>query len=432
MSSKSTVSVRPESWLWVVICPCAMVLASAPAVAQLAPERSWEPIELAGEVLPRLLRCPVERVEALACRGAKCTPIPIQVDEQDPGGRWVLDVGSEGAQDEEPGLLDRTDRIVLLAGSLGAPPSTPASPREGIRVVALDPVDGQRGEAVVRCGGAAEPAPRIAPPYDPVSGRVWLRRAQVRFAQGLPRALALNEPENVLDRLKVRAQATWLWGLLRLTRDEEDLESSLLGWRAGPLRVLRVQAQWVRLGYGLRTPILRSYAAFYPDAVVLPLAFRLRFPAAFFFSSVRVEVYADFRDLRGWQVMLPNGRSAVVDGRMDGLDLALNGQEVREFALVGPAAALLASVGLSPSLASLRQTLLYRDGFGFRHPPEEVPGELPGIGFEFTNWQSVGSGTHGARAVLVVFPNDASVGRALQTLRVPLEVQVQPIPSPSP
>src|SRR5262249_28857787 len=99
--------------------------------------------------------------------------------------------------------------------------------------------------------------------YDPSADRVTGTRVSLGFNRGLPNYLAIrdrstSEDTNLLDRLKVRASATFLWGLLRFSRNEDDLTTQFVGWHQGPIRVIRSQRQWIRLGWGIHSPTFGS------------------------------------------------------------------------------------------------------------------------------------------------------------------------------
>lgn len=406
------------------------VFASAVAEGRpvFAEERTTEVVEVRGEELTRLIGCAVANLEAESCDEQACRRVPLQVDERDAAGRWVLDAGSDGAMEEGLGILDPTDVLLFSVASLaGSAPPVPLG-TAGVILRVDDPLDGATARVAVRCGSGLPEEVRSPPQvlrYDPIRDEVVLRHASLHFHAGMPHELRLDGGANVLDRTKVRARATFAFGWIAIERNEEDVQARLLGWRAGPLRVIRVQEQWVQVGWGLRTPRFRSVAFFYPYLVDLPLGMRLRFPATFFFHDIRIQVYADFSDLRGWQVYLPEGDRVVVDGRMDEADKGLNGREATWFALRGGEHMLVQHVSLSESLQSVRLRLLYHDGPGFHLPPEQVPGELPGIGIEMTDWNKVGRGFHALHGQTWIVPASMNPYRLIRARQYPLRVQVE-------
>jgi len=395
----------------------------------LGPERSLEVLSVPGSMLPQLRDCDVRGVVGWACHNG-CQQVSVQVDERDPDGRWVLDVGAQHAEDEQPGRVDDTDVILVAAKDLGR--STAHPPNEAMYELQVsDPLS--LGSAVAYLGCATtgsrpgtEPRRRVA--ADPQQDRIAMERLTVGFQGAIPTWLSIDGGPNVLDRVKVRARAKFLLGLVTVRRDETHLRGEVLGWRLGPLRVIRSQRQWVALGWGLRTPVFESAAFFYPEHMEIPVALRLRFPATYFFSDIRIQAYVDFRDLRGWQVLVPpNPNAAVVDGHMTAPEVALNGADGNWFVLRGPQLWLLQFFDVSPSLQSVKRRFLYRDDANFRAPPESFPGELPAVGYELTDWRQVGSGVHALHAMSFVLPSDADPERFLLAQRHPLRVEVRPL-----
>jgi hypothetical protein len=253
------------------------------------------------------------------------------------------------------------------------------------------------------------------------------------FSGGIPTYLALRHGEdsdgaNLLDRFKVRASATFLFGLIHFTRDESDLSTEFVAWHAGPIRVIRSQRQWVRLGWGIRSPTFGSYTYFYRDFAELPVGLRLNFPPTYFFGNILIRVIIDFRDLGGWSVAAPSLPAPIrIDGVMTAEKALLNDVTDTWFALVGPEITLVQSMDLSPSLASLRQRLLYREDTQLAEPPEEVPGSLPGIGYQLDRWEAVGAGAHALRAVSYALPRQADPREFIASRAVGLQIAAQPL-----
>ncbi|GIW45489.1 MAG: hypothetical protein KatS3mg077_2771 [Candidatus Binatia bacterium] len=394
------------------------------AEAQMPVERGLEVITVAGRDLPALHGCRTRDVLAWSCRPG-CEPIPCQVDEVDPNGRYVLDTGDGGAHDEAPGVLDLTDVVLVQVADLGSDANPlPLGARYRLRVA--DPLLQTEGVVFLGCsdGSVPLPPPSARVQVDVGADSVQMRRLKVRFSGPLPNFLAIDGGPNVLDRLKVRAQARFLFGLVTIRRNESDLEGQVLGWRVGPLRAIRAQQQWVHLGWGIRTPTLHSYAFFYPDYLDVPVALRLRFRATHFFSDIRIRGYADFRDLRGWTLVLPDDPMGyAVDGRMTAAEAALNTLDPLWFALSGPNLTLVQYFGLSRSLQSVKRRFLYRDDAESALPPEAVPGEVPGVGYELTDWRAVGSGVHSLHVMSFALPREASPQRLIAFQQRPMALK---------
>jgi hypothetical protein len=370
---------------------------------------------------------------AVACR-ERCEPVPFQLDERDAEGRLVLDAGPyPDASDVIPGL-DDNDEIVVMAADLGRPARAGELPSSHPCAVAVHVV-GASADGWFYVIGTSPPAPRsprryVA--YDASADVLTGRRVAIGFGAATPRALRLRDRaggvgRDLLDRLKIRASARF-FGFIPLGRDEDDIESRYVAWKVAAVRVLRREEKWVRLGFGLRTPIFRTETTFYPDHVELPVRLRLNFPPAHFFGAIEVRALLDFADLRGWTVRIPGGGVELVVG--DGpaqVPSGLEELEVDSAALVGPQVAFVLSLDLGPSLASLRRTLLYRQDHR-RHAPEEIRGELPALGFRLTNWDQIDRGHHAFTATSYALPADYDLAAFARERRCGWSIETTELP----
>jgi hypothetical protein len=426
----------------------------APAAAATAP-RFAEVVKLTGGDLSMFDATAIDRLALLTCSGTECHPIPFQVDERDAAGHWVLDQGPLPTADDPPGTLDGNDLLLFMAadagdrappGALPVPPACHGGGKRalepagcgnlpspllgkpgliGAEITLHDPLDGStRWAYLVALMERAARAPAGDVAYDPVTDRVRGQRVSLGFSNGVPGYLAMNNGANLLDRLKVRASATLLFGLIHFTRSEADLRTQFMGWHAGPIRVVRGQRQWVRLGWGIHSPTFGSYTYFYRDFAELPVGLFLNFKPTYFFGNIVVQVILDFRDLRGWSLLVPSVPEPIpIDGTMTPQKAALALLSDKWFALRGPEMTLLQSMDVSPSLASVRHRLIYRETTR-PEPPETVPGEAPGIGYQLDEWEDVGAGAHQLESVSYALPPDVDVREFMRTRETPLEVSV--------
>jgi hypothetical protein len=263
--------------------------------------------------------------------------------------------------------------------------------------------------------------------YDPARDAVDTARVSIGFGAPTPRSLALHDPgdqpgPNRLDRLKVRASARFL-GLIPLGRDEDDIQWEFVAWRAGPIRVVRRERQWVRLGWGLRTPIFRTESFVYRDSVELPVRLRLNFPPSYFFGGIEVQAALDFRDLVGWVVHAPRGRLGTVAGAAGGA-VERGDLEGDWLALEGPDLTLVLRLRLGETLASLRRQVLYREN-DHGYDPEAAPGEHPAVGFRLTEWGDVDRGHHWFAAAATALPRGYALDEFARQDAAPLAVDVR-------
>jgi hypothetical protein len=406
-----------------------------------SPLRFADVVTVTGNELALFGGYPVARLALLACRhgaGARlCAPIPFQVDEVDPQGKWVLDQGPQPNIDESPEVLDANDRVLFMATDAGERVERADLSAGGAaaEIAIHDPLT--RGTAWVYAVAYRGVAPRSARSYvayDPGTDRVRGERVTLGFLHGVPGYLALNGTDgvadtNLLDRFKVRATATFLWGLVRFSRNEDDITTEFVAWRQGPIRVIRRQRQWVRIGWGIRSPTFGSYTYFYRDFAELPVGLYLNFPPTYFFGDISIRAFLDFRDLRGWAVVLPDVREAIaIDGAMTAQKQGLNRLPGSWFALRGAQVTLLQILDVGPSLASVQRHLVYKEAPTAANPPEEIPGEEPAIGYQLDGWGRVAAGAHQLASTSFALPPALDVGEFMAARQTPLQISVQPLP----
>jgi hypothetical protein len=417
------------SWLmlWVAV--------TAPAGSADPSPRFGDVVRITGDQIALLDGYPIDHLGLFSCRAGACQPVPFQIDERDAEGRWVLDHGPEPQVDNPPGVLDGNDVLLFMASDTGERVRRTGLPvaSRSVEIVIHDPLAGSTQWAyLLGFTGAAPRAPGSYVEYIASMDRVRGARVSLGFHRGMPDYLAITggpdgRENNLLDRLKVRASATFLWGLIHFSRNEDDLTNQFVGWRQGPIRVIRCQRQWVRIGWGIRSPTFGSYTYFYRDFAELPVGLRLNFPPTYFFGNIVAQVVLDFRSLRGWSIVAPSlSAPLLIDGAMTAQHAALNRLPDSWFALVGPEVTLVQTMDVSPSLASVRRRLLFREGSN-PEPPESVVGEEPGVGYRLDEWEHVGAGAHTLQSTSYALPRDVDVRQFVAARATPLQVGAQPL-----
>jgi hypothetical protein len=155
----------------------------------------------------------------------------------------------------------------------------------------------------------------------------------------------------------------------------------------------------------------------------------LNFPPHYFFGNIVVRIVLDFRDLRGWSLVVPNLPTPLpIDNQMTTQKQALNRLAGSWFALVGPQLTLVQTMDLSASLASVRRRFLYQETLTAADPPETVPGAEPGVGYQLDQWDHVGAGAHQLSSVSFALPPDVDVRAFMAARSAPLQTAVHALP----
>jgi hypothetical protein len=396
----------------------------------------WRVARVSGEVLGCLNGHAESEIELIACTPA-CAPIPWQLDERDEANELVLPEGPQANPESPSGVVDANDEILWMIADAG----------RRMRAEEVPAGAGCRREIPIRSARTTRwvyaftvPPPAARSPvryveYDPGRDTVESARVAIGFGAPTPRFLSVRDADgrlgpNLLDRLKVRASARFL-GLIPLGRDEDDIEWDFGAWHAGAIRVVRREWQWVRLGWGLRTPVFRTESFVYRDFIELPVRLRLNFPPTYFFRAIDVQAALDFRGLAGWTVHTPQGAAGVVGALSAGASSRLNALEADWLALEGPLTTLVLRLELGDSLASLRRQILYRDTDEARGP-EALAGEHPAIGFRLTEWGAVDRGNHHFTAVSCALPATYDLAEFASQDVEPISVAVTPFGDAAP
>jgi len=420
-----------------------LVAASRLAAADLAAlggcrpvDRPYDAVEVPGAAL-RLKRSAISRLGVLAFRGGTPAPVPFQVDERR-GRKLALADGPEPTADDQPGTIDADDLVVVLPCDLGEAASPDAVTRaagEGSmwrEVRVRDPVDGTTGFAYVVASDAPPRTDRRYVAYTPAGDFVQTAAYRVGLVNALPTYLATvhggSPGPNLLDGLRLRAEAHLRGNLARFTLDEQRGRHSLVAWRAGPVRTIRRSRHWIALPAGIQISAGLAHTYFYPRHVFGPGSLKLPFSPGIFFNDIHAFGGADGRDLRGWRYHAPGVPPAgfAIDGHMDDAEKAFSGSG-DWFVLAGKNEALLFVTRMSPELARVVPLeLVYRDDAERPNPPEAEPGTVPLVGYEGRGVERLPKGRY-TFAIRILFLDGYRPGderRLLAQIDQPLEVDV--------
>jgi hypothetical protein len=260
-----------RSTIWpLAVVTLAVILATArqggtSVQAHGAPGRYGEPIVLTGEDLAEFAGAPKSQLWAFALDHGEWERVHVQMDERSSGGRVVA---------AEDGLLDSNDEVVFMSDLVGQRRSAedwpPGIAREhpAAEVLITDP-DNPSWEGCVyifwsTVGPENALVPRVT--WDPATNELSSAAYTLGFADSGPDGFSgiktlklFNGPNDILDRLKVRVNATFLG--MPTTITEESDEATIPAPEAvstGPVRVvldtsgeMAAYERRVRLGSGL-------------------------------------------------------------------------------------------------------------------------------------------------------------------------------------
>ncbi|RMG17736.1 MAG: hypothetical protein D6731_03505 [Planctomycetota bacterium] len=405
-------------------------------------DRAESPVVVRGARLQRLLGAPIDSLRLYAYGEQGLRPVPFQVDERTPQETYAYHHGLQRSSDTDERRLDTNDELVFMAADVGA-----RVPLEAIRLgqLELEEVrvsDPSRPEAagwVYALAFALSPPPPAERryleltvrqrelrgwrgPLCRVDGPPWgnnlldMRSLRFRTASG-------DYGRNVLDRSKLSFQGSYLF--LRLDRRLEEVYARLLGYLAGPVRLVadfRLQAYMI-WGHWIETT--RARLVLYHNR--LELEFSARLPVTLERkrpSTLRFSL--DFRESAGPLALLTdrNLTGLPADGRpREGR--TVNRSFPRWVCYSLPGGAVLARFWLPERLARKEHSLFLAEQ-GFRDEPEDEPGSYGNAGFllDLSGWKA---GDDYEGRLVLQFGEPVGPGRPEALLRVddaPLRAEV--------
>ncbi|HJQ85551.1 MAG TPA: hypothetical protein VKA21_15795, partial [Candidatus Binatia bacterium] len=406
--------------------------------------RRHEAVELPGAQLRRLGGTPLGQLGLIAFRDRGTVPIPFQVDEKR-GRKLALDGGPEPTADDKPGVLDAEDLVVFMACDAGERRESPAveaavSAAGGgtWREIGLeDPLTGARAWAYLVVAERPPATDRRYVVYQPDADLVSAARYRIGMVDALPQYFALVSGEtvgpNLIDGLRLRAEARLRADLAHWKLDESQGHHELIAWKAGPVRTVRRSRHQVVTGLGIRLTAGVAHTFFYPRHVYGPGSMKLPFSPGVLFREITTYGGVDGRDLRGWRYFAPGApeRGFQIDGRTDDAERAF-ASTADWFVLARHDEALLFVTRMSENLRrAITLGLLYRDDASRPDPPERLPGTVPLVGYEGRGIEKLGGGRYTfALHILVLDGYRRGDERAvLAQLDAPLAVTVSDFPA---
>jgi hypothetical protein len=413
--------------LGVAIAALAAVLAVTSPIA-LASPRQWQPLLLRGIQLPHLLNTPVSRIEVLAVHRGKLEPIPFQVDSVLVGGMFGLPQGpvpTTGGLEQAVGPDDEMSMMML---DLGERITNPAElPDDALEVMVADPLGGAERYAYI----AVVKNPRLSPvryvDYDPSSEGIETEHYRLGFKRQFPDDFRVQnhkgEPSrNLISGFELRGTVTIL-NLLRFHLTEHDVDSRLLAYRVGPVRVIRRVGHRIRVFIGIHSPEVSTVEFFYRDFAQAP--FTMRLPLRKLFRDIEGRIAMDFVHLRGYSLLASGLEKPVQIG--DGTTAAVGDNTPADWlALHGDGRLMLQTFASSRELSLIKRRLYY-------HAEPASPGSAQsaplaaGVGIETDGWQRLSGGSHRFNPLLISVPEGYGAGRAIAEASIAPVVTVRTV-----
>lgn len=395
-------------------CPSARAAGGDPASERPPHEartlaRRYDAAVVRGERLGALQGRAIDRLRLFAVGDGALRPIPFQVDERDPEGEFVFPHGVLTSEDDDRGILDYNDELVFLVQDAGD--RTDALDRELVGVDAwteleiLDPLEPSRRAWVYLCSFSG-PAPALSPKdyirYDPEAERIYADHYALGYRKGMSLYTDLHYPDgkggygpDLLDRIKVRIRVKFFFNIIRVKKTEEDFRAEVVGWKDGPVRVLRNVQNYVRVLFKLSSPSVFSVTEYYPDYMFTPLRITVPFDLKWVFSKFGISgwnwyFYGDLPGLKDGYLYTNRNREGIpisADLGMDWYEKHLDRKYLAwGYATKEGAGTWFCNIVIPDSIYQFVECYLNIDEKG-HYPPEDIPGEY--AGGAMMNWKNV-------------------------------------------
>jgi len=427
--------------LAVLVISCAGLLVSAANSLAAVPASVLPGVTLVegGQAL-FLQRQPVATIRVYAFHEEAPAAIPFQVDERDQRDRWALDQGKSPNLDSPSGEFDNNDAVVIMnrdLGGRGDPTKLPA---------------GATAWGEIRVGSEAKPLgfayvgvfdhppalPSLDPGYaryEPETERVYGERYALEFHAPLPTHVAFVDQlgefgTNVVTGVHAAGEVRFLGGLVQLHRTDADIHMEILGYRSGPVRVIRRGRYWVPLPLGFRTTG-RVDLLFYRDFIEGTTLLKVKIPPRLILANGELQAYFDFLALQGARILVAEEPpSDPINGHMTPTKQALAGRPAHWVALLLPnGRTVLLTIRLEGALEQLDPRLYFND----TSRADAQLGGQPLFGFQFPRLDRLETGEHRLSVFAAVLDSTTveDIRQAAQIFLSPPEVRVSLVKPPS-
>jgi len=195
---------------------------------------------------------------------------------------------------------------------------------------------------------------------------------------------------NVTDSMKIRHTGRFLG--LAFKRSQDDYDSTLVGVKAGALRIIRRTENRIKVLWRLKSPVLFIDYVLLPNGFVMDTMVDIPFKLSYFFSELATITTMDWRP----SVLLSGLRIAATDrypmmpvsGLPSTQKKIFNDIDGQSFSLLSQEGQFNVALAI-PDDFPIHAQLYLRDDLQQPDPPENYPGQLGNIGFKTTGWENI-------------------------------------------
>jgi len=405
--------------------------------------READPVVVKGKLLHNFAGVRIEQLTLYSFHQGEAYNIPFQVDEKGPDGSFILTAGEDVWKDQDGGCLDANDELVFMAMDLGERASSGGYGEQSwecLEIEIMDPLTRQKGWAYL----VADPFIVKSPSHDYVTYKFDHQRAwtitdfyvsSTDYTSNITDIMNLIQPDgdmglDLLDRFKIRNCFKLHRYLLGLTFcfNEEDVDSSVTGYKDGPVRVIQRVKTSIKV-LGMRISISTSDTLLYPHFYSAPRSISLPFNIKSIFTKLKITTFFDLNHLASGMLFFSscNSQPFKVDGIMSPSEIQLERSNPRWMLVTGAQGTCILVVDFEPEfIKDTDFSLYYLDDMAEVDPPEGESGQMSSFGYEF-DISNLSKGTY-AFAIYTFAPDRYRPGDEINYLNMiehPLQVTVR-------
>ncbi len=402
-------------------------------------------ISLKGSRLPGLSGDKIDQIRISAFRDGALEAIPFQIDEYDDEGNLMLSGGKEARSDPKTDF-DENDLVMFQARDLGPRASASALEHSGSRtweVYVTDPVDDSSGWVYITC--SPDPAPLSSMTYvrytleEGTVDNVDTSYYSIHYPWGAYYADEMvlypsssdGEGTDFLDRLKTRGTFAMFFSLLKVKVNEEKMSAKVVGYRDGPIRLVRRLNYWADLGLGIRSPKFEADIIYYDTFMNAPVTTHIPVSLDLFFSAASGEIGTDYNH-KAYGMIFKNSNNpegTLIDGRMSPQEKRLDLSADNWRLITGSQGSFFrGKIPENEMTPQIKMTLDYVDDISREDPHEREFGQVGHI-FDRVDILNVKPGVYKTDVVFLI-PPDYRPGDEdlyLEWEKKPLRVAVEPV-----
>jgi hypothetical protein len=351
-------------------------------------KRKSDPVVVPGKDFGPLMGKPVKSLFLYAVKDGRLSPIPFQIDEKDKKGKIVVDQGKKARPDKDKGLVDENDELIFMAFDAGDKALSDANigQQAGIEISLTDPLTGEVGWAYLLSFDHPQPistvdyvryasaedriyARNFSMAYDPTRNNMYYEHISMTPAAG-------GNNTNICDRWMGRASLklkvipkTW-------EINEEILKSEVIGYKDGPVRVVRKINNYFRLPFGIKAFQVELDYLYYADSFNSISTISVPFNVNLFCKAAWLTSGTDYNSAAYGMIVYTDRHGPVtLDGTMSDKEMEMRDEFIDYYVITGPPGTLISRNVFSPgSILAEGNNIYIMDEPDKPSPPESESG----------------------------------------------------------